>query len=85
MSRKAARTLADLATDLTHLDIACTRCLRRGRYRVAGLVERHGRDTPLPSVARAIVEASGCPNRDRWDGRCDAVFAGVRWRLGVVD
>jgi hypothetical protein len=44
-------TLAELRTEM--LDVACSRCARRGRYRVVGLVECYGR----AAAVRAIVPA----------------------------
>jgi hypothetical protein len=37
-----AVTLGDIAGRITMLEVACDRCERRGRYRVARLMTEHG-------------------------------------------
>ncbi|MGE0723845.1 MAG: hypothetical protein AB7O45_05700 [Alphaproteobacteria bacterium] len=37
--------------------VSCSRCPRRGRYRKAALVERHGDAVPLAELARRIAGA----------------------------
>lgn len=54
-----AVTLGDIAGRLTMLDVACSRCERRGRLSVARLIEQHGADTGLPEL-RGIL-AGDCP------------------------
>jgi hypothetical protein len=39
--------------------LACRRCERRGRYRVARLVAEHGADVALPDLRHVL--AVGCP------------------------
>lgn len=56
---KGAVTLGDIAGRIAMLEVACTRCERRGRYRVAWLIEHHGADMGLPEL-RTII-AADCP------------------------
>ena len=43
------------------LEVSCRHCDRRGRYRVARLIERHGAAMGLPELRRVL--SAGCP---RW-------------------
>ena len=49
--------------DLVHLEIACRRCDRRGRMRVARLIAEHGAEIGLPDLAvklgRRLPEGRG--------------------------
>lgn len=57
--------LRDLKAD--HLEIACIDCGRKGRYRMAALIERYGEDMTFLDLRRIL--AGDCsrmqPNRDR--------------------
>jgi hypothetical protein len=65
--------LGDLAR-LVHLDIACRRCERRGRLRVARLIEQHGADIGMPDLA--VLLAANCLQADATDpsARCFVIF-----------
>ena len=54
-----AVTLGDIAGRITMLEVACSRCERRGRYRVARLIEQHGADRGLPELCTIL--AADCP------------------------
>jgi hypothetical protein len=54
-----AVTLGDLAGKITMLEVACDRCERHGRLRVAKLIAQHGADMGLPELRHII--ASDCP------------------------
>lgn len=54
-----AVTLGDIAGRLPMLEVACSRCERRGRLSVARLIEQHGADARLPDL-RDIL-AGDCP------------------------
>ena len=45
-------TLSQIADRLPTLDVRCTKCDRRGRYRITTLIERYGADFagPAPSA-----------------------------------
>jgi hypothetical protein len=74
---KTLNTLADLRPAATHLNVACSRCDRRGRLNVARLVEQHGPDATLSGVVADIN--ADCPNRDAHGltQRCDIYFPGL--------
>jgi hypothetical protein len=59
MSSGGAVTLGELADRLPMLEVACSRCERRGRLNVAKLIERHGPDTRLPDLREIL--AGDCP------------------------
>ena len=59
MSSGGAVTLAELAGRLPMLEVACSRCERRGRLNVARLIERHGADARLPDLR--VILAGDCP------------------------
>jgi hypothetical protein len=48
-------SLAEYPTPTMRL--ACQRCDRRGRYRVARLIAEHGADTPLPDLRHKLAVA----------------------------
>jgi hypothetical protein len=56
------------------LEVACTRCERRGRYRLARLLAEHGADMKLPDLAQRL--AADCPNAKAvaLNERCAVVF-----------
>jgi hypothetical protein len=56
-----AVTLGEIAGRLAMLEVACDRCERRGRLRVARLIEQHGADARLPDLPHVL--AGDCP---RW-------------------
>jgi hypothetical protein len=51
--------LGQVAARLQMLDVACTRCERRGRLNTARLVAEHGADMPVPKLLRIL--AADCP------------------------
>jgi hypothetical protein len=55
-----AVTLGELAGRLPMLEVACSRCERRGRLNVAGLIERHGADARLPDLLETLAADSPC-------------------------
>jgi hypothetical protein len=61
---QAAVRLGDVV-DLVQLEIACRRCDRHGRVRVARLIAEHGADIGLPDLA--VKLAAGCPNASAAD------------------
>jgi hypothetical protein len=52
-------TLAEIASRLTTLDVACNRCDRRGHVSVARLLAERGADFPAPNLRRIL--AADCP------------------------
>ena len=71
MPEGGATLLSDLARDA--LAVLCDRCGRRGRYSVAGLLERHG-DIGLPDLLAVL--ARDCPKRipNLFDDMCAARY-----------
>lgn len=64
--------VADLAT---HLDVACSRCERRGRYSTARLVEQYGGDYAMTDLG---ADLANCPNRRApVYKRCDVYYPGL--------
>ena len=43
-------SLAEIAERLPTLEVRCTKCDRRGRYRMATLIERYGADFAGPDL-----------------------------------
>ncbi len=56
------------------LDVFCSRCGRRGRYRIETLIDRFGADARLPDVASTLEE--GCPQKGDPAG-CLVTFPGL--------
>jgi hypothetical protein len=69
-------SLADVARRTTHIELACTRCERRGRYRVDGLIRQFGPEFAMPDLAEQLAP---CPNRMAAspNARCDVFFPGL--------
>jgi hypothetical protein len=55
------------------LKIQCEPCRRRGDYSVARLVARFGSEIRLPDLLSAL--SAECPERQKFQGRCFAVYA----------
>ena len=59
MSNSGAVTFGDLAGKLVMLDVACSKCDRRGRLSVAKLIAEHGAEMRLPDLREIL--AGDCP------------------------
>ncbi len=71
-----ALSLGQLAERLTHLEVRCRRCERRGRLRLDRLTAQHGADFPGPALREIL--AGDCPRRDAsLYERCDVYFPNV--------
>jgi len=57
------RTLSEIATRAAMLTVACSRCDRRGRYRLDTLIGRHGADAGARIIAPEIT--ADCPQGPR--------------------
>jgi hypothetical protein len=73
MGKNGSILLGELAERASHIDIACSRCHRKGRYRVANLVDRLGQDFPMTDLG---AELADCPRRTAaaHHERCDVYF-----------
>jgi hypothetical protein len=76
MRRLGAVALGDVAARAKTLDVACTRCDRRGHYQLERLVARLGPDFPMTDLAGKLAD---CPRRasPSWSERCDVYFPGL--------
>ena len=74
MKRQGSISLSDVAAHGTHIDVACTRCTRRGRYQLARLIARFGPDHAMTDFGSHM--SKDCPMRDSQDfaKRCDVFF-----------
>jgi hypothetical protein len=74
---KTQNTLADLRPDVALLDVACSRCSRRGRLSVAGLIRQHGAGAILRDAVAGIN--ADCPKREAHGVMevCDIYFPGL--------
>ena len=66
-------TLAQIADLLDVVEVRCTKCDRRGRYRIATLIERYGADFRGPDLRdrlSADCEKHGAAEYER----CDLYF-----------
>jgi hypothetical protein len=69
-------SLREVAARATHIEIACTRCERRGRYRLSKLVASLGGDFPMTDLGGEITD---CPKRyAAVTERCDVYYPGLR-------
>jgi len=73
MDKNGRILLGELAARASHIDIECSRCDRKGRYRVTKLVRRLGEDFPMTDLG---AELADCPRRTAatHHERCDVFF-----------
>ena len=53
--------------------LACSKCVRRGQYRRATLIEKYGEDIPLPTLLTAIAQCTGGVTSGQWSN-CGAYY-----------
>lgn len=75
--RKGSVSLGEVAARASHINIACSRCDRKGRYRASRLVAEYGADFAMTDLGR---ELAVCPRRTAaaQHERCDIYFPGLR-------
>lgn len=73
MTTPGAVPLSEVAARTQRLVIACSRCVRRGRYTTARLVATYGADFPLTDLG---AELANCTRRSAsaHHERCDVYF-----------
>lgn len=59
MSARGSITLGELRGKLDMLDVACSRCDRRGRLRLDRLIAEHGAGMGLPAL-RGVLAGDSC-------------------------
>ena len=76
--RNGSVQLADITEELTMLEIACSRCERRGRLAVAQLIQQHGADMELPDLRQILP--SDCPRgaAASVSAQCDIYYPQLR-------
>ena len=74
---KTRNTLADLQPEVTRLDVACSRCDRRGRLSVARPIKQYRAGATLRDAVAGIN--ADCPNRETHGvmERCDIYLPGL--------
>ncbi len=66
-------TLAQIADLLEMVEVQCTKCDRRGRYRTASLVKRYGAEFAGPDLRDKL--SANCEKHDAAEyERCDLYF-----------
>ena len=72
------RTLGEIAARTGLLVVACSRCERRGRYRLDNLITRHGADAGVRVIVPELT--ADCLQRDSVAlmERCDILFPELR-------
>jgi hypothetical protein len=70
---RSYRTFGDIEGKLEVLRVECTRCVRKGRYSVAKLIEKHGRRGNLTKWGSDLK--GDCPKRNlhALHERCDVI------------
>ena len=76
VTHKGSIPLGEVAARATHLEIACSRCERRGRYLLARLVATYGADFAMTNIGS---ELANCPRRYEHvhTQRCDLYYPGL--------
>jgi hypothetical protein len=71
-------TLGEIAAHASMLDVACSRCERRGRYRLDTLIARHGANAGVRVIVPEVT--ADCPHRESAAlvERCDILFPELR-------
>ncbi|MBC8638301.1 hypothetical protein IAG25_15885 [Caballeronia sp. EK] len=83
MGNKGSVTLGKVAARVTHIEVVCTRCERRGRYRLSRLVATHGDDFSMTDLGAVLAD---CPKRNESVGkRCDVYFPDLIKVMGGDD
>ena len=75
MTHKEAVLLSDLAGEFVWL--VCDKCGRKGRYRVARLIEQHGGDKKLTYLRTEIAD---CPKAYTAASKDTYDLCGARWQ-----
>lgn len=77
-------SLGDVAARTEALEVACSRCDRRGRYPVVNLIRRYGAAIDLPSLLRLL--SADCPEHGTVGqyARCGAHYPGLPALFGVA-
>jgi hypothetical protein len=70
---RAYLVFGDIEGKLDVLRVECTRCERKGRYSVARLIKKHGRDGQMMKWREHLN--GDCPKRDapQMHDRCDLI------------
>jgi hypothetical protein len=71
--------LGAVAARAEWLAIACRKCERKGRLRLAGLLERYGPDYPMTQLRRDL--AGDCPEGGAKGTRSSMGVLAICWRL----
>ncbi|WP_081626983.1 hypothetical protein [Bordetella sp. FB-8] len=68
-------TLGAVATRASHIEVACSRCERLGRYRLSKRVASFGENSPMTALGAQITDCSkkNRPLRER----CDVYYPGL--------
>jgi len=68
-------TLGEVSARAGHIEVACSRCERHGRYSLRKLVDSLGEEFPLTNLGSRI---SDCPKKNAavWE-RCDIYYPGL--------
>ncbi|CAE6858819.1 hypothetical protein R75471_00056 [Paraburkholderia domus] len=76
MGANGSVALGEVAARASHIDVACSRCDRRGRYQLVRLVDALGPDAPMTDLG---AELANCPRRGTGahNERCDVFFPGL--------
>ncbi len=82
MVRNGSVSLQQVADRLAQLNVACSRCDRKGRYSTARLVQQYGPEFAMTDLKN---ELTNCPMRDA-NGyqRCDVFFPGLGEAFSAV-
>jgi hypothetical protein len=68
-------TLGAVSARASHIDVACSRCERRGRYNLSKLVASLGEEFPLTDLGSRISDCAK-KNAPAWE-RCDIYYPGL--------
>jgi hypothetical protein len=76
MGANGSVLLGEVAERASHIDVACSRCDRKGRYRLAKLVAEFGPEFQMTNLG---AELASCPRRGAAvnQKRCDIYYPGL--------
>jgi hypothetical protein len=73
MPRSGALLLSDYPTE--YVNLACSKCERRGRLRKDPLIEEHGPDIALPDL---LADLAKCARRGSFCDACGAYYPALK-------
>jgi hypothetical protein len=76
MSSRGSYSLREF--DVVYVDLACTKCERRGRLLRDKLIAQYGADIVLPDLRERLARASKCERVGKMHDPCGAYYPALK-------